>query len=748
MQDLKKISHFVQQQLPGFYREEGPNFVAFCKAYYEWMEQSGQILNHTRSLLDYKDIDQTSAQFLQYFKNQYINQIPEQIAADKRLLQKHILELYRTKGTPRGYEFLFRLLFDEDVEVFVPGQYVFKPSDNRWIQPRYIEVTDHDNLGDLTGTAIAVVGGGGTATVESVQTIINDDRRINICYLSNIRGTFRTGDRIYQTGAAATITETNGPLCTGSLTVLLVSDGGGGYSLGDRVSVLGGGGIGGIAKVAATKEEVGGVAFVLQDGGSGYTINADISVLQTYELVITSASGAFTENEVVTDSGSSANAIMRFANSTFMRITNHDGEFIAGSTVTGASSGATATIVRALGGVGNGAGFQIGAVTDLEALLLNTDIINDYLGLTLENATSGFEIAYDTSTGTFVGPNVNSTANSIWLSGTYSSSNSVANGEVLANATIGVTNVYCYQADGGSLWCTSDSDAQLTNANLVPGAILVSSVSGSVFTLIDTPQKTTVTGNGTIVSQNSTVIVCNAVSGYFVPTKTLFDGGSANTANITGITRLTDWNFLNSSNALALDNLSSALANTLQFVTVEGGRILFLSQIDPGRDYLTEPWININEPLVAAAQIDDGSGNFKGNNAVVTSSVENREGIITAVEVIDSGYGYQTGQSVTLHTANTSQTDGTATAFILEHGRGSGYWQNRKSFVSDTQKLQDSSYYQDYSYDLIVQRTISAYEHLVRELVHPAGYALFGRFRQQAEIPAVAETSQFSLTQS
>jgi hypothetical protein len=39
-----KISNFVQQQFPAFYQEEGPIFIAFMRAYYEWLEKPTQTL--------------------------------------------------------------------------------------------------------------------------------------------------------------------------------------------------------------------------------------------------------------------------------------------------------------------------------------------------------------------------------------------------------------------------------------------------------------------------------------------------------------------------------------------------------------------------------------------------------------------------------------------------------------------------------------------------------------------------------
>jgi len=55
----KTISNFIESQFPAFYQEEGPNFILFTKAYYEWMEQEGKPVREARNLFDYRDIDNT-----------------------------------------------------------------------------------------------------------------------------------------------------------------------------------------------------------------------------------------------------------------------------------------------------------------------------------------------------------------------------------------------------------------------------------------------------------------------------------------------------------------------------------------------------------------------------------------------------------------------------------------------------------------------------------------------------------------
>ena len=79
-------SLIVEDQFPEFAKEEGPNLIAFVKAYYEWMETTGQMTNEAKNLQEYADIDNTLDQFVQYFEGEVMDTIPKTIAADKRLL--------------------------------------------------------------------------------------------------------------------------------------------------------------------------------------------------------------------------------------------------------------------------------------------------------------------------------------------------------------------------------------------------------------------------------------------------------------------------------------------------------------------------------------------------------------------------------------------------------------------------------------------------------------------------------------
>ena len=63
----KYISPFIESQFPLFYQEEGPIFIDSMKAYYEWMEQNGQVTDGSKNIPNYFDVDSTTGDFLNYF---------------------------------------------------------------------------------------------------------------------------------------------------------------------------------------------------------------------------------------------------------------------------------------------------------------------------------------------------------------------------------------------------------------------------------------------------------------------------------------------------------------------------------------------------------------------------------------------------------------------------------------------------------------------------------------------------------
>ena len=133
-----KTSLLVNYQVPEFVQEEHPNFIAFLEAYYEYLEtkQGSQINDLTSKSKDLRylsDVDSSIAEFENSFFNSYADLIPRNVEVDKAFLIKHILPLYLAKGNEKSFKLLFRLLFNEEVEVIQPSQSILRASDGKWL---------------------------------------------------------------------------------------------------------------------------------------------------------------------------------------------------------------------------------------------------------------------------------------------------------------------------------------------------------------------------------------------------------------------------------------------------------------------------------------------------------------------------------------------------------------------------------------------------------------------------------------
>ena len=66
----------------------------------------GGALFPANNLLDYADVDRTTGDFLEYFRRDFMPSIDANILADKRLLAKHINQIYLAKGSLQILRFL------------------------------------------------------------------------------------------------------------------------------------------------------------------------------------------------------------------------------------------------------------------------------------------------------------------------------------------------------------------------------------------------------------------------------------------------------------------------------------------------------------------------------------------------------------------------------------------------------------------------------------------------------------------
>jgi hypothetical protein len=240
-------------------------------------------VNNIQDLLNFRDPDKVISNFLTKFRNEFLNTLPETLnsGVSKRNLIKNVKSLYRAKGTSRGHELFFRLLFGLESETFYPREQVLRVSDGKWDTNKILRaIATIGNTGSLIGRTIEGETSGATAIVENVfkfqiganevtQFVLNEDTIQGTFLISEVvRGTATDDDDLYikatVTGIPSSISITN----DGSL-----------YNSADTVTVTGGG-QNSIVQVDSVGR--GGITeFIIGSGGSGYEIGDDINFTNT-----------------------------------------------------------------------------------------------------------------------------------------------------------------------------------------------------------------------------------------------------------------------------------------------------------------------------------------------------------------------------------------------------------------------------------------------------------------------------------
>ena len=195
-------SSLVSSQLPDFIRSDNPKFVLFLEKYYEWLEKSNNAIYETNTLYDSKDLDIADEYYINEIVKEILPYFPQEILLDKSKFIKHVGQFYRSKGTPESLKFLFRILYNEEIEIYFPKEQILKLSDGKWVLPLSLRVdTGDNNIFDIERCKITGTISKSTAIVEKV--IKSVDRQLGIqyveLYISNIEKLFTTGENVTTT---------------------------------------------------------------------------------------------------------------------------------------------------------------------------------------------------------------------------------------------------------------------------------------------------------------------------------------------------------------------------------------------------------------------------------------------------------------------------------------------------------------------------------------------------------------------
>jgi len=672
-----KISNFVSSQFPQFYLEEGQNFIQFVKAYYEWMEsdESDAVIKKARNLLTYRDVDSTLDAYLIHFQNKYLYGIPLYVKGDKRYLIKHILDVYNAKGTIEGYKLLFRLLYNEEIEVYLPKDDILRASDGQWIKQRYLEVTSAPKIKDLEGVLFIGVYSQATAVGENFVRRNINGRLVNILYISNITGDFLLNEPLIPQSlydVRTTINLKDYPNIAGSVGSISILDGAQNYTLGDVLITSSALGVG--AKFNATT--VGpkrGVTFYLRDAGSGFTANTTKIISRTGIQPYSGKDAAFTHSIIFgTPQTYSKDLIIGYGNVAI----NAASYGFSGNTLANVNSAINNAITYVTA--------QFGQLSEIRT------------------SNGGFDY---TSNPKAI---VRDLIDSVRLTGNVSFTNSSL--EVIGDGTS-----FDSQFVGNSIIKIVNSYTSPTDDTSYDYRIVTSVTNATHMTLDDYPYKLT---SNTYASYKLAVPVWPA---QFSESEIYDEQGDIKGQNefIEGI------------------------------AGIGNGTVLTASVVASGFSYNTGEFIeiikanSINQIIIKNGGVGYTNGQsliFAGGGT--TSVAEGyintySNGTISSTTITNDGSGYQTTPVVRVQSTGNGaillakvgpavSNIVTAQVYKVPVGYEEGYWLTTRGFLNSNKYIQDSYYYQDYSYSLKTPLDFTKYVDIMKKVFHLAGTEFFG----------------------
>jgi len=287
------ISTFIKSQFPRLYDEDGIEFEKLLQAYYEWTELSagasgnnatfastaiGNPINTSRNLFNIRDVDTTSNTYFSHFQNKYLYGIPNTLPGDKRFFIKHVIDIYRSKGNIQGYKLLFKLFYNDEVDIYLPKTDIFKPSDGDWDSPKYLEVVDNPNNISLVGKIIEGSASGAKAFLQSYVKESNNGSINHLFFLSNIMGNFSAGEHISEENTTDYDTIVANPFIIGSVYKLDITENNNDFVIGDVISAVDSIGINATFRVKSTSFGTGVLRFTLVENGTYYSTNAEVII--------------------------------------------------------------------------------------------------------------------------------------------------------------------------------------------------------------------------------------------------------------------------------------------------------------------------------------------------------------------------------------------------------------------------------------------------------------------------------------
>lgn len=238
------------------------------------------------NVLNYKTLETSVDKYVDYLREELYPSIPASYYGDKRLVAQYFKDFYQSKSNEQSYRFLFKLLYNEDIEFYYPGTDVLRVSDGNFEKTQIIRTvavaTGIDSLGlpfdrDIflfLNKTIRGQSSGFLANVVDIKKFFIGSREVAEMTLKLVSGTFTAGEDIVDIDDDNLVTA-----IYGIVSGVSIVDGGSGYEEGDNI-IISGDGSEAQARVSSIKESPIS-ALTVNTIGHGYQLNTAATINNT-----------------------------------------------------------------------------------------------------------------------------------------------------------------------------------------------------------------------------------------------------------------------------------------------------------------------------------------------------------------------------------------------------------------------------------------------------------------------------------
>ena len=144
----QKLTPWISDTFPNFIASDHPQFRQFIETYYDYLEKNNIQANVTprtifndlpnaggviNQITDFRDVDLTPDVFFQFFEKEFVPFALQSESIEKNIFLKKVRDVYLSKGTPKSFRLFFRLLFEQEIDIFEARDNILECSEGNYV---------------------------------------------------------------------------------------------------------------------------------------------------------------------------------------------------------------------------------------------------------------------------------------------------------------------------------------------------------------------------------------------------------------------------------------------------------------------------------------------------------------------------------------------------------------------------------------------------------------------------------------